>query len=221
MSGKYNAKQTKENIIAAAVQLFMEKGFEKTSMMDIANTLGISKGGIYHHFKSKEAIIHAVRENKANSVEESLHQWTADIVADTAREKLTAILEKNIADTEAHALDDVFRSQIKSADFILSLMKDAINSNAPVFADILKEGIQDGSITTTYPDETAEVFFLLINIWCDPAIFQANDKQLEKRLRFVQEMMNAIGADIISDKMILETAALLQNLYPGGKDENE
>lgn len=221
MSGKYNAKQTKENIIAAAVQLFMEKGFEKTSMMDIANTLGISKGGIYHHFKSKEAIIHAVRENKANSVEESLHQWTADIVADTAREKLTAILEKNIADTEAHALDDVFRSQIKSADFILSLMKDAINSNAPVFADILKEGIQDGSITTTYPDETAEVFFLLINIWCDPAIFQANDKQLEKRLRFVQEMMNAIGADIISDKMILETAALLQNLYPGGKGENE
>lgn len=221
MSGKYNAKQTKENIIAAAVQLFMEKGFEKTSMMDIANTLGISKGGIYHHFKSKEAIIHAVRENKANSVEESLHQWTADIVADTAREKLTAILEKNIADTEAHALDDVFRSQIKSADFILSLMKDAINSNAPVFADILKEGIQDGSITTTYPDETAEVFFLLINIWCDPAIFQADDKQLEKRLRFVQEMMNAIGADIISDKMILETAALLQNLYPGGKDENE
>lgn len=221
MRGKYNAKQTKENIIAAAVQLFMEKGFEKTSMMDIANTLGISKGGIYHHFKSKEAIIHAVREHKANSVEESLHQWTADIDTETAREKLTAILEKNIADTEAHALDDVFRSQIKSADFILSLMKDAINSNAPVFADILKEGIQDGSITTTYPDETAEVFFLLINIWCDPAIFQADDKQLEKRLRFVQEMMNAIGADIISDKMILETAALLQNLYPGGKDENE
>ncbi|GAB2550578.1 TetR/AcrR family transcriptional regulator [Gracilibacillus alcaliphilus] len=79
MSRKYNAKQTKENIITTAVQLFMEKGFEKTSMRDIANTLGISKGGIYHHFKSKEEIIDIVRKNKANSVEVHLTKWRETI----------------------------------------------------------------------------------------------------------------------------------------------
>ena len=220
MSKKYNSKQTKERIIATAVQLFMEKGFEKTSMQDIANTLGMSKGGIYHHFKSKEEIIHVVRDNKANNVEENLNKWLDTIDAPSAKEKLTAILEKNIADEEAHSLDDVFSSQIKSADFIVSIMKNSINTSAPVFANMIKEGLEDGSITTNYPEESAEVFFLLMNIWCDPVIFEANEEKLYKRLKFVQEMMRLIGADIVSDKVIDETASLLKNLYSGdGTDE--
>lgn len=219
MSKKYNSKQTKERIIATAVQLFMEKGFEKTSMQDIANTLGMSKGGIYHHFKSKEEIIHVVRENKANNVEENLNKWLDTIDAPSAKEKLTAILEKNIADEEAHSFDEVFSTQIKSADFIVSIMKNSINTSAPVFANMIKEGLEDGSITTNYPEESAEVFFLLMNIWCDPVIFEANEEKLYKRLKFVQEMMRLIGADIVSDKVIDETASLLKNLYPGDETD--
>ncbi len=219
MSKKYNSKQTKERIIATAVQLFMEKGFEKTSMQDIANTLGMSKGGIYHHFKSKEEIIHVVRENKANNVEENLNKWLDTIDAPSTKEKLTAILEKNIADEEAHSFDEVFSSQIKSADFIVSIMKNSINTSAPVFANMIKEGLEDGSITTNYPEESAEVFFLLMNIWCDPVIFEANEEKLYKRLKFVQEMMRLIGADIVSDKVIDETASLLKNLYPGDETD--
>ncbi len=221
MKRKNNASQTKENIIATAVQLFMEKGFEKTSMQDIANTLGISKGGIYHHFKSKEEIINIVRENKANHVEENLNRWMDTIDAQSAREKLTAILEKNIADQEAHSFDDVFSTQIKSADFIVAMMNNSINDSAPVFANIMKDGLKDGSITTNYPEECAEVFFLLMNIWCDPVIFKADEDKLYKRLKFVQEIMRSIGADIVSDKVIHETAILLKNLYAGANDENE
>lgn len=221
MKRKYNGKQTKEDIIATAVQLFMEKGFEKTSMQDIANSLGISKGGIYHHFKSKKEIIDVVRENKANSVEESLSKWIGTINAHSAREKLTTILEKNIGDQEAHSFDEVFSTQIKSADFIVAIMKNSIINSAPVFAEIMKKGLEDGSITTNFPEECAEVFFLLINIWCDPAIFNADEDKLRRRLKFVQEMMKSVGADIVSDKLINETEILLNNLYSGEADENE
>ncbi|MFA1822833.1 TetR/AcrR family transcriptional regulator [Virgibacillus oceani] len=221
MGRKYNAKQTKEDIIAAAVQLFKEKGFEKTSMMDIANTLGISKGGIYYHFASKEEIIDAVRENKANSVKENSNKWIDTIDAPSEREKLTAILEKNLEDQEAQALNEVFNSQIKSPDFILSIMKDSINSSAPVFADMMKKGLEDGSITTIYPEELSEIFFLLINVWCDPAIFKADEEKLYKRLKYVQEVMRLLGADIVSDKVLNETAILLNHLYFGGDEENE
>src|SRR5690625_4206774 len=199
----------------------MEKGFEKTSMQDIADTLGISKGGIYYHFKSKEDIIDLVRENKANSVEANLNKWRETIEAQSAKEELTAILEKNITDQEAHAMDEVFSTQIKSPDFIVSMMKNAINSSAPAFSSIIKKGIEDGSITTNYPDECAEVFFLLINIWCDPVIFEANQAKLHRRLKFVQEMMKSMGADIVSDQVIDGTASLLKNLYPEIYDQNE
>jgi len=221
MTRKYNAKQTKEDIIATAIQLFREKGFEKTSMMDIANTLGISKGGIYYHFASKEKIIDAVRENKANNVRENSNKWVDTIDAPSEREKLTAILEKNLKDQEAQDLNEVFNSQIKSPDFILSIMKDSINSSAPVFADMMKKGVEDGSITTNYPEELSEVFFLLINIWCDPAIFQAEEEKLYKRLKYVQEVMRLLGADIVSDKVLNETAILLKDLYFGGDEKNE
>src|SRR5690625_5158583 len=221
MRKKYNPKQTKENIIDTAVQLFREKGFEKTSMQDIASALGISKGGIYHHFKSKKDIIETVRKNKANRVEESVRKWTDSMETQSEKEKLTTILEKNVTDQGAHAFDDVFSSQIKSTDFIVSIMKNSINNSAPVFADIMRRGVEDGSITTNYPDESAEVFFLLINIWCDPVIFEADQEKLKKRLLFVQEMMRSISADIVSDQVVSETSTLLKNLYSGEVDENK
>lgn len=221
MSKKNHSNLTKDKIISTALQLFMEKGFEKTSMQDIADHLGMSKGGIYHHFKSKEEIIDIVRENKANSVEESMTKWLETIDAQSAQEKLTAILEKNIIDQETQSMNEVFSSQMKSNDFIVSIMKNSIEHSAPVFAKLMKEGLKDGSITTNYPDEAAEVFFLLINIWCDPVIFEADNEKLLNRLKFVQEIMKKIGADIISDKVINETATLLTHLYSGEENKND
>lgn len=54
--------QTKETILAAATQLFAQKGFHQTSMNDIVIMSGISKGGVYWHFKSKEDIIATILE---------------------------------------------------------------------------------------------------------------------------------------------------------------
>ena len=52
MAKEYNAKATIEAILSVSAKLFLQKGFDKTSMMDIATAAGISKGAIYHHFKS-------------------------------------------------------------------------------------------------------------------------------------------------------------------------
>lgn len=47
-----------EDIVNAAIQVFLEKGYEGASMEAIAGRAGISKGGLYHHFKSKEEILY-------------------------------------------------------------------------------------------------------------------------------------------------------------------
>lgn len=56
MARKNNPKQAIENIITISAKLFAEKGYDKTSMQDIADAVGMSKGGIFHHFNSKEEI---------------------------------------------------------------------------------------------------------------------------------------------------------------------
>ena len=49
-------EETVKLILDSAEKLFIEKGYEKTSLQDIINATNLSKGAIYHHFSSKEEI---------------------------------------------------------------------------------------------------------------------------------------------------------------------
>ena len=53
-------KTTKETIIKVSLQLFAERGFDAVSTSMIANQLGITKGALYRHFESKQAIFDAI-----------------------------------------------------------------------------------------------------------------------------------------------------------------
>jgi TetR/AcrR family transcriptional regulator, cholesterol catabolism regulator len=52
----------KAEILDAALTLFVKKGFHRTSIQDIADAAGITKGGLYHHLKSKEEILFSLHE---------------------------------------------------------------------------------------------------------------------------------------------------------------
>ena len=57
MTKKKDKEIRKEEIVQAAVQEFLEKGFEGTSIDNIARRASLSKGGLYHHFRSKDEIL--------------------------------------------------------------------------------------------------------------------------------------------------------------------
>ncbi len=53
-------EETRQNIIDKSLQLFSVKGYFNTSVNDILDTTGLTKGGLYGHFASKEDIWYAV-----------------------------------------------------------------------------------------------------------------------------------------------------------------
>src|SRR5919108_3965039 len=53
------SEQTRRQIIETALALFRERGFEETTIRDIAGRAGLSLGAAYYYFKSKEAIVGA------------------------------------------------------------------------------------------------------------------------------------------------------------------
>jgi AcrR family transcriptional regulator len=53
-------KNTRERILDVALDLFIEKGFDKTSLREIAEQLGFTKAALYYHFASKEDILMAL-----------------------------------------------------------------------------------------------------------------------------------------------------------------
>ncbi|MDD3142255.1 MAG: TetR/AcrR family transcriptional regulator [Lachnospiraceae bacterium] len=221
MAKEYNSKATIESILSVSAKLFLEKGFEKTSMQDIATTAGISKGAIYHHFQSKDEIIRAVTEKQAQAVAVAMENLLSEAKSLSGKEQLRFILEKNLETQEAHYLDDVMSARMKSAEFVLSYMQNCVNNDSLFVSEIIKHGIADGSLITEFPDECAEVFLLLLNVWCDPAVFDCDVKKLSQRLKFLQHLMVSIGLDVLSDTLIEKTLDLLHKLYPGEDEADE
>ena len=56
MSRNKYPEQTVEKILDAAAYLFAQKGYAHTTLQDVIDETGLSKGAVYHHFKSKEEI---------------------------------------------------------------------------------------------------------------------------------------------------------------------
>lgn len=65
-------RETRQAIMQAAVTLFSEKGFEKTSIEELAKAAGIGKGTIYGYFQTKSDILHAFCEDELEILHEEL-----------------------------------------------------------------------------------------------------------------------------------------------------
>jgi AcrR family transcriptional regulator len=65
---------TRARIQEVAVQLFAEQGYEKTSLREIAERLGVTKAALYYHFKSKEDIVRSLVEDYFGQID-ALISW--------------------------------------------------------------------------------------------------------------------------------------------------
>jgi AcrR family transcriptional regulator len=61
---------TRERIQAVALELFAEQGYDKTSLREIAERLGVTKAALYYHFKSKEDIVASLVTDYFSQVDE-------------------------------------------------------------------------------------------------------------------------------------------------------
>lgn len=66
MTQHVDPHQRKQDFLEAALALFKEKGYEKTTINDIINVLGVSKGAFYHYFQSKEDVIEEISDHYAS-----------------------------------------------------------------------------------------------------------------------------------------------------------
>lgn len=194
-------EQTQERIVDASVKLFIEKGYEQTTIQDILDALNLSKGGLYHHFKSKEEILEAVKQKRAQYAADMLHDLIQNTEAENAKEKLKKILCRLGTSTETYAFDTIL-SQVNNPHFVMGALQNAVNQDAPIIAKLIEDGVKDGSLQTTQPDLCAEIFLLLLNFWASPVLFGRNLEETKKRLTYLQSVMSLLGLDILDGGFI-------------------
>ncbi|MEV5433884.1 ScbR family autoregulator-binding transcription factor [Streptomyces sp. NPDC052701] len=76
------AVRTREKVLDTAARLFAERGYTATSVVDVAEQVGMTKGAVYFHFRNKEAMAVAVVEND--------HRFWPDLLAEVRAEGLDA-----------------------------------------------------------------------------------------------------------------------------------
>ena len=89
-------EQTVEKILNAAAALFAEKGYANTTLQDIIDATGLSKGAVYHHFQSKEEIAARVGDRLGTRVTGELARIRDD-AALTGLQKLQAVFAARAA----------------------------------------------------------------------------------------------------------------------------
>jgi AcrR family transcriptional regulator len=68
---------TRSRVQKVALELFAEQGYEKTSLREIAERLGVTKAALYYHFKSKEDIVHSFTDDYFADFD-ALLDWARD-----------------------------------------------------------------------------------------------------------------------------------------------
>lgn len=67
-----DGQNARSRIQDVALQLFIEEGYDKTSLREIAEKLGVTKAALYYHFPTKEAIVTSLTEDRVAAVAEIL-----------------------------------------------------------------------------------------------------------------------------------------------------
>ncbi|MBT4309369.1 MAG: TetR/AcrR family transcriptional regulator [Anaerolineae bacterium] len=172
-------EERRQEIILAAAELFRSKGYEKTTMQNVMDAVGIAKGTIYHYFKSKEDLLEAVIEQ---SVVEYLAgmQTTLDESSGNALDKMRLLITSGqVADEQEEILEHLHRPG--NAGMQTRQLAVTISGLAPLYAKVIQQGCDEGVFQTEYPLESGELLLTGIQFLTDLGIHPWSQEELIRR----------------------------------------
>jgi AcrR family transcriptional regulator len=210
-------EETIQLILDVAFRLFMEQGYEHTSIQDIIDHLGgLSKGAIYHHFKSKEDILIAVTDRMTAESNQMLAS-IRDRMDLCGKDKLKMIFKESIRRPVQNDIFTVAPDFHNNPKLLFGLLHETIEEVAPEYIlPIIRQGISDGSIQTDYPEQLAELILLAANVWMNPMIFDSSEEESYRKFMVFGQMLRGFGLDIV-DQEILERLRELTAIYQKNK----
>lgn len=195
-------EETIKLILDTSEKLFLQKGYEKTSLQDIINETHLSKGAIYHHFTSKEDIFikicHRIGEKTAFHLRKTRDDNTLN-----GRDKLNQIYMNALTNPRNHTMISIAPYLIDNPKFLALQIKDIFEEVAPNYIQpILEQGIADGSIKAKHPKELAEAMMLLTNVWINPILLPNDPEETKIRCKVFIEIFHSVGIDLPEETLI-------------------
>lgn len=185
----------REALLLTAERLFYTKGYEKTSVQDILNEMGFSKGGFYHHFDSKLSVLEAICEARAAECGEQARQ-AAQRTEGTAADKLNAVFHDSAILTSGNSGFISLMIQVAYREDG-ALMREKMKRSQleilqPVIGDILREGAQNGEFFIGDVDACAQMLLRMYLVFTDEIAFLLAQEEREEAL--MDELVRKLNA---------------------------
>ena len=202
MARNKHPEQTVQLILDTATRLFLQKGYDETTLQDIIDATGLSKGAIYHHFASKEAILIAVVDRMGDFNSAVLAE-IRDRKGLTGAEKLRELFRTSMTLSFQGKILHMLPFLIENPKFMALQMQSILGEAAPDYIlPILKEGIADGSIRADYPEQLAEVLLLMTDLWLHPIFRPSTPEQVRTRCAFFNQFTRQYGFELLDEDLI-------------------
>ena len=203
-------EQTVEKILDAAAQLFLQKGYQNTSLQDIIDATKLSKGAVYHHFRSKEEIAQKVGDRLGDSMLEPMRRIRDDASL-TGLEKLQAVFCASFAGQRQAQIAQSLPHLVENPQFLAMELTSIETRLAPDYiAPMIRQGMADGSIHAADADALAEALFFLADLWLSPQTRPTAPEQQRARNAVFQQMTRALGLELLTDEQAEQLVQLCE-----------
>jgi AcrR family transcriptional regulator len=192
-------ERRRQQIIVAAKRVFSEKGFNKTTMEDIAKEAELSPGTLYLYFKNKEELYASL----SLRILQYLHLRVEHVNKGDSdpQKKIEALMEAmyDVYDFDPLIIINMFHLQSSEtlknlSDQLLDEIKTLSSKSHGAIASIFAEGIRDGRYIDRHPTAIADIFWSLFSgvvLWeASKNIIDKEKDYLKPTLKIAFEIFN-------------------------------
>jgi len=184
---KEEAENTKQNLLAAGLEVFSRKGYTATRVEDIAQQANLTTGAIYHHFSGKSALYIALVEKSSAKINQLAHQIVEEggTPATILRRLLVRLFEFIEEDREYRAVVELSINKTEYSQELSTITEQTLEGRrllVQFFANLIREGIKVGEFRPgVSPEDAALALVGFMNgmglIWVqDPEHFSIKER---------------------------------------------
>lgn len=178
------AAERRNEILDVAERLFCTRGYDNTSTNDILAEIGIARGTLYYHFKSKEDILDAMIDR----ILDDITAKASRIALDESRPVLERLTKTVLAANVDTKTGDMILEQVHKPQNALmhaKMQERLINQLIPLFVKMIMDGMKQGIMQTDYPEDTMQMLLMYSNTVFDDSIAYSEEEKKGKVMSFI------------------------------------
>lgn len=191
---KIHYDEKRDELARQVFDIFMNNGYENTTLSLIVKELKISKGALYHYFTTKEACADAAVSLFSQDCYIKISTVTAEQSPAEKHFKDLILACAGLFQDNEKSMERI--NTPENAIFHQKLMASLVKTLAPLYAAVIEQGIRENKLEAEYPLETAQMILTLTNFYFDADLFGWGDAEMPEKMKaFEHFLTNALKAE--------------------------